>query len=196
MIEKNPPLTKEQQKLAEENLPLVYAFMEKNNLDREVYEGELLEKYTKIIRSFDPTKAKISTYVFTCLGTQTNRIKEHFQRKDRYKELNNVSLDEELTNKDGDDGDCTLYDFIDSEVYVEDYDNQKILNDFINELPEREQKILKMSLKGYTLQEIGNEVGLSRERIRQILCTKIKRKLLQNKIVSKRKDGHYVFGAY
>ncbi len=60
-------------------------------------------------------------------------------------------------------------------------DRERIMQKIFNEnfLTLREKKILKMRLEEYTLQEIGKEFGLTRERIRQIL-EKINQKISDN----------------
>jgi RNA polymerase sigma factor (sigma-70 family) len=64
---------------------------------------------------------------------------------------------------------------------------QKILDsDF---LTNRQKRILELRMKGLTLKSIGQELGVTRERIRQI-GEKIKRKLKEN--LSPEELGQYI----
>lgn len=79
----------------------------------------------------------------------------------------------------GEEEDSKLGDFIedDKNISPEESTSQQLLKDkikeFLNELSPREQKILKMRFgledgRTHTLEEVGQEFGVTRERIRQI----------------------------
>jgi len=89
-----------------------------------------------------------------------------------------VSL-ESPVGDDGDDGKSTLGDFIaDDKILSPDQDSsRRIISDqvkeILNDLPPKERKILEMRhglVDGvtHTLEEVGKEFGVTRERIRQI----------------------------
>lgn len=81
----------------------------------------------------------------------------------------------------GEDEESTISDFIEDESRNKPFDIisdevlRKILEEAVDKLPERESKILKMRFgfgagikQDYTLEEVGQEFGVTRERIRQI----------------------------
>jgi len=91
---------------------------------------------------------------------------------------NTVSL-ESPVGDDGDDGKSTLGDFVaDDKILSPDQEtSRRIIADqvreILNDLPPKERKILEMRhglLDGitHTLEEVGKEFGVTRERIRQI----------------------------
>ena len=72
---------------------------------------------------------------------------------------------------------------VDPEDYARDQDKKKLLDELLQELPEREEKILRMRYglddgKPKTLEEVGRECHVTRERSRQIEPKAIRR--LQN----------------
>ena len=72
---------------------------------------------------------------------------------------------------------------VNPEDYARDQDKKKLLDELLQELPEREEKILRMRYglddgKPKTLEEVGRECHVTRERIRQIEANAIRR--LQN----------------
>lgn len=58
-------------------------------------------------------------------------------------------------------------------------EKEEIIQKVLEFLTPREGRILKMRLEGYTLQEIGQEFGVTRERVRQIGKT-INQKIAKN----------------
>lgn len=94
-----------------------------------------------------------------------------------------------LQSPQGEEEDSELSDFVedksavDPEDYARDQDKKKLLDELLQELPEREEKILRMRYglddgKPKTLEEVGRECHVTRERIRQIEAKAIRR--LQN----------------
>jgi RNA polymerase primary sigma factor len=102
-----------------------------------------------------------------------------------------VSMDAPIGDDSGSslDNVSTLMDVL-GEDGAQEKDNEKqelkgTINQILSELPEREEKILRMFYglnytKEYTLDEIGRELKLTRERVRQIK-NKTLRKLLKSK---------------
>ncbi|MEE8793015.1 MAG: sigma-70 family RNA polymerase sigma factor [Erysipelotrichaceae bacterium] len=94
-----------------------------------------------------------------------------------------------LQSPQGEEEDSELSDFVEDksavnpEDYARDQDKKKLLDELLKELPEREEKILRMRYglddgKPKTLEEVGRECHVTRERIRQIEAKAIRR--LQN----------------
>ena len=100
--------------------------------------------------------------------------------------INNIQLPKSLSAIVGEDGDTTLGDFIEDnrqsvekEVTNNDLINevQKIVNSLENE---REKAVLKKRFglennQRMTLEEVGKEMGVTRERIRQIESKALKK---------------------
>jgi RNA polymerase sigma factor (sigma-70 family) len=77
--------------------------------------------------------------------------------------------------RDVDDDEVNLYDIVadansDIEDMIEESGNAALLNDIIirAKLSEREKQILEMRAEGKTLDAVGIEIGITRERVRQI----------------------------
>ena len=94
-----------------------------------------------------------------------------------------------LQSPHGEEEDSELSDFVEDksavnpEDYARDQDKKKLLDELLQELPEREEKILRMRYglddgKPKTLEEVGRECHVTRDRIRQIEAKAIRR--LQN----------------
>jgi hypothetical protein len=117
---------------------------------------------------FEPQKAKFSTM----LGTYTkNKVfKEGYLESMAKRKGVLVPLLKE--NKDG-----TVTEFLSSEDNVEELVVEKLeqkekimmVRNVIAQMKPREQKIIQMRMEEKTLEEIGKEIGVTRERVRQIL---------------------------
>lgn len=90
------------------------------------------------------------------------------------------------TNANGEDDDSTLSDFIEDKNTDNPFEFhakkhlRKILKEAVDELPERDAKVLYMRFgldmpSDYTLEEIGDQFGVTRERIRQIEAKALKK---------------------
>jgi RNA polymerase primary sigma factor len=99
-----------------------------------------------------------------------------------------VSLDAPIGD-DGVDSVSTLLDVLGTEgtqeVATEKQEMGRLIGGILDEIPEREQRVLRMFYgigypREYTLDEIGKELKLTRERVRQIK-NKTLRKLFKNK---------------
>ena len=189
-------LTKEQQEFAVENIGLVYHFMNTHNIDAEIHEGNMIVKYLNCVMKYDSSVGEFSTYLYNALKHYMGWYNKHMQYKDRYMENLNGSMEEEIMNINGDGTKLTLHDVIPDKKaeFTGGVEYSDSIAKFIDKLNPRERQIFEMRCKDYTLQEIGNEVGITRERVRQIIERKIKPKLLRAKIVKKRKDGCYILG--
>ena len=148
------------------------------------------ERSIPVIGDREPTDEEIADY----LNMNVSKIKE---AKVARRKLNLVSLETPIKN-DGDRDESVVKDFVPSEESnPEEIAYDKALKEAIQEalatLTPREQEVLNLRFgltnggKVYTLEEIGNGLGVTRERVRQIE-NKALRKL---KAPSKRKklDG-------
>lgn len=130
-------------------------------------------------------------YILKNMGGKKDKLNEY--RLIRHRFLKSPSLDVKV----GEDGDTALIEFledtnIDIESEYERKDLSNIIQKQLNRFSERERFVInkRFGLDGsdpMTLEEIGNEFGVSRERIRQIESKAIK-KLKNNKIIKELKD--------
>jgi len=141
-----------------------------------VHMVETIAKYKRTLRQLtqdlgrDPLPEEIATE----MGLEVSKI-HAIEKIDQ----NTVSLESPIGADDGDDGKSTLGDFIkDDKISSPDQEtSRRILSDHIKEilddLTPKEKKILEMRnglMDGinHTLEEVGKEFGVTRERIRQI----------------------------
>lgn len=144
-----------------------------NTLQQDKFDGmvqEIVYSLVEILEQgkFDPQKAKFSTV----LGTYTkNKVyKEGYLESMAKRKGTLVPLLKE--NKDG-----TVTEFLCSdenveEIVVENLEREETISmvrSVIAQLKPREQKIIQMRMEEKTLEEIGQEIGVTRERVRQIL---------------------------
>ncbi len=140
-----------------------------------VHMVETIAKYKQVVRrlSQDLGRGPVSEEVAVEMGVEVEKIYTIEQINQ-----DTVSL-ESPVGDEGDDGKSVLGDFIaDDKILSPDQEtSQKILADHVREilgdLSPKEQKILEMRnglLDGitHTLEEVGREFGVTRERIRQI----------------------------
>ena len=68
-------LTPIQQKLAEDNHNLIYAFMNKHHLNYDEYYGDMAEAFCIAITAFDETKGSLSTLAFHAMNNRLKNIR-------------------------------------------------------------------------------------------------------------------------
>lgn len=140
---------------------------------------ELISKIKKAERDFqqsynrEPKEADVAV----ALGIDVKKIKEAYSwMKDT------SSLDVVV----GDDEDTTVGSFIEDEsvadsfMNIEDDERKEAVQNILNTLNDREQLIIKNRFgigmnRAKTLDEIGKELGISRERVRQIEAAALKK---------------------
>ncbi|CAG7594089.1 RNA polymerase sigma factor RpoD [Peptoniphilus tyrrelliae] len=130
-------------------------------------------------------------YILKNMGEKKEKLNEY--RLIRHRFLKSPSLDVNV----GEDGDTALIEFLeDTNIDIESEYEQKDLSNIIQKqlyrFSDRERFVInkRFGLDGsdpMTLEEIGNEFGVSRERIRQIESKAIN-KLKNNKIIKELKD--------
>lgn len=140
---------------------------------------ELISKIKKAERDFQQSynKEPKEADVAVALGIDVKKIKEaYFWMKDT------SSLDVVV----GDDEDTTVGSFIEDEsvadsfMNIEDDERKEAVQNILNTLTDREQLIIKNRFgigmnRAKTLDEIGKELGISRERVRQIEAAALKK---------------------
>lgn len=140
---------------------------------------ELISKIKKAERDFQQSynKEPKEADVAVALGIDVKKIKEAYSwMKDT------SSLDVVV----GDDEDTTVGSFIEDEsvadsfMNIEDDERKEAVQNILNTLTDREQLIIKNRFgigmnRAKTLDEIGKELGISRERVRQIEAAALKK---------------------
>jgi RNA polymerase sigma factor (sigma-70 family) len=119
-------------------------------------------------QKFDSNVAKFSTILATF--TQNRIFKEHKSQQMSKRKGTQIPL--EINNKDGTTVEyLTSDDNVEDEVLdnVEQNETANTVRNAIEKLKPREQVVIKMRMHDKTLEEIGQEIGVSRERVRQIL---------------------------
>ena len=161
---KMPPLTDDQRLMAQENVKLVYTFMNQHRVpigwDAADFEGELMRSLCRAVQSYDASIGAFSTYAFRCFERQRIRMYRHWYAKMRLrsktKTLNEIWLNY-VSAKNSNPVDAAI-----------DSDMQNYARRLIKLLPQRYQKFILQCVDGRTFADIGREHGIHRERVRQI----------------------------
>ncbi len=140
-----------------------------------VHMVETIAKYKQVVRrlSQDLGREPLSEEIAIEMNLDIEKVYQ-IEKIDQ----NTASLDSP-TKEDDEDGKSTLGDFLsdDSILSPDETASRRIVGDqvkkILNDLPEKERRILEMrhGLKDgitHTLEEVGQEFGVTRERIRQI----------------------------
>ena len=140
-----------------------------------VHMVETIAKYKQVVRRLtqDLGRDPLPEEVATEMGLDVEKI-YNIEKIDQ----NVASLDDQIGD-DSDDGKSTLGDFIaDDKILSPDQESSRRIlrdqdNEILDDLSEKEKKILEMrhGLNDgitHTLEEVGKEFGVTRERIRQI----------------------------
>ena len=70
-------LSSKQQKLAEENHNLIFAFMNKHHLDPDEYYGDMAEAYCIAIAAFNESRGTLSTLVYHAMNNRLKNIRRY-----------------------------------------------------------------------------------------------------------------------
>ena len=167
-------MNEQNKRLVEENMKLVYHVINTyypNHIGDEDLEQEGFIGLCRAAEKFDDTRdAKFST--FAC-STIHNYLRHYFTGLSRQKRTANlISLDLEIKHDDG-SGDM-LHEVIEDKK-ADTLFKQCEIENFIDELDDREREIVKLRREGLTDEEIGERLGLSRGYINLIVRTMRKR---------------------
>ena len=161
------PFTKEEQRFAEENHDLVYAFLNEKKLSEDEYYDVVVFGYLQAVQVYCRKRGQCK-YSFSTLGWR------HMQDElnDYHKYLSSakrnaiiVSFEEPL---DGNDG-LRLEDVISYDDYLSELREDLLMHELATHLPEREMRIVKMKVRGAKLQEIAKSEKLNFKQIGEIL---------------------------
>ena len=168
-----PQLTDEQRTMVEENIGLVYKAVK--DLFKGVYEYEDLIQVGSVglclaAICYQPEMGiEFSTYASTCIRKQILRHNQIWSKQKRDLSKESYSLDEMLRSATDTFG-VTHKDLLVSPQNVEDEALADALMDEVMSLPnERQRQVLLWHIGGYTLNDIGQEMGVTRSRAGQLL---------------------------
>mgnify|MGYP003291722341 CR=1 FL=1 len=179
-------LTEEQRKLIEENHNLIYSYMIKHNLEFSEYYDLLAIALCKVAVYYNCERSEFSTLAFTFFD---NACHNEYKRNSTLirKPINGVvSLNYEYSSSD-DGSSCCLQDLLEDDCNLEESICNKLYVQnaisFINkDLSEKERYIMySLFIDKKTLQVIGDECGITKERVRQIkerVLERLRRKLI------------------
>lgn len=139
------------------------------------YKEDILQnafvKFLTNLTEYDPSKGKLTTYIYYLID---GMIRKELQRSNKNREREKTVLDRGAHEDDGGISPATVpqsrepnpSESLDKSAPEETNE----IKQAIDSLPEVQKKIVNLYFySGKTLQEIGDEIGLTRERIRQVL---------------------------
>lgn len=153
-------LTPEQQELVTANMALAFDYARKNSppggMDFQEWESECLYRLCIAASTYKPELGwAFSTYAVKCLSTGWCTVQHHMTREMRdYRRHSRM-------------GDLDIL-VVDQRRADTSEDVKAQLDSLLARLPERERLVLQGRAGGKILTEIGEELGITRERVRQI----------------------------
>lgn len=164
-------LTEEQKALIEDNIKLVYAYCAKRKLDVDEYFGVLAEALCTAVRYYDPSKSKLSTYVYQCFGMKLIIDHRNSTTMSRDASKNNISvipLDIDIQDSDGQP--MPLADVItDNNDDTATVDLIDLVEHCIAPYNDRYKRIVWLMIDGYPGYEIAKMVGVSPSYVSAVL---------------------------
>ncbi|HEV2045849.1 MAG TPA: sigma-70 family RNA polymerase sigma factor [Chthoniobacterales bacterium] len=152
-------------RLAETYLPLVETIaLEYYNIPNASHDELVSEGRVALLsaaRSFDPARGNFVSYASTAIR---NRLNDFYEKQVRRAEVFPVSIystpsDDESTKPESKYADET----VDVRLAARRSESARILREAIGQLPQRLQIVLKSIRSGRTYEEIGRELGISKQ---------------------------------
>ena len=169
-------LTEEQKKLVEDNHKLIYSFIIKRNLSIDEWYDVLAYALCKAAATFNPEKAKFSTYVMKCMFNEYNMVLRSNNSNCRKANESALYYYDNIPLCNG--GDDLIYlDVIEDKscINVEDAVITKMSIQIYDKLTDLQKQVFKLTLFGYTQIEIAEILDYSQGYISRIL-KKIRKK--------------------
>ena len=161
-------LTREQQKLVEDNHKFIYHFIYQHNLPLEEYYDLLAISLCKAARTYNPNRG----YTFTTLAGRIMkhdiiRTWRHNSNSSRVPHRYLVSLDAQVNNKET--GKHNLFQDYLAQFMSSDLDRSAIeVDEFLDTLDDRQKHILQRFMDGYTGRDVAKELGITAQRVAQL----------------------------
>lgn len=158
------PMTPEQQKLAADNCNLIYAYINRENLDFEEWYGELAFALCRAAQIYDPSfGVTFSTLAWNCFMRRVKRVRWLACRSKR-----NLMQCVSLTWRT-EEGDELQIDLPDEEDPYEEIDSRVAAENWTHNmrphLRKKDPELLGYVLEGHTIAEVSRKLGVSRQAI-------------------------------
>ena len=162
------PFTKQEQRFAEENHDLVYAFLNEKNLSENDFYDVVIFGYLKAVQEYFK-KSNLSRYKFSTLAW---RQMQHILT-DYYKYLASpkrnaqvISLDEAIDQENKfNASDSIAYEDVMYEIKAD-----FLMHELVRKLPPREMRIVKMKVCGEKMHTIAKSEKMTFQEINTLLC--------------------------
>ena len=162
------PLTKEQQRLVEENHDLIYGYAKLHNISIEDYYGVLAMGLCDAAKRFDETKGSFSTIAYLRMQRMFGWYIQHEKRMSRIPDNQVFSYNKPVSRG----FDTFLFETI-SDNYSSD--NGMIwdiaLSNFVDTLTEKESEVIKLLLDGKSQVDIANMIGVKKQNVGYYVST-------------------------
>ncbi|MEH2937118.1 sigma-70 family RNA polymerase sigma factor [Oscillospiraceae bacterium 21-37] len=170
-------LTSTQQKMVEENHNLIYGMAHKYKINLDEYYDVLAIGLCKAAMTFDETKGQFSTFAYVTMLNEYNAVLRHNKTYMVIPEQNLVSMNTQMISDDG-NGVVEYGDLFPADVDIE---KDTVETDYVSFLCNQinhpqEQEVIKLLANGFTQAEIAEKMGVSRQRIGQLM-NKIRERL-------------------
>lgn len=161
-------MTREAQRLVEDNHNLIFKFLRNHNLEDDWYDVVAIG-LCKAANNYNSNKYKFSTYAYKCMYT-TIMIEKRKENTMRRIPQNQIVYYENQVSEESKDNDTSIFlNYIPSK---QDIENETIsvlsLKNIENKLDGNKKKVFLLLREGYTQCEISKIIGISQQRISKI----------------------------
>ena len=161
-------MTREAQRLVEDNHNLIYKFLRNHNLEDDWYDVAAIG-LCKAANNYNSDKYEFSTYAYRCMYT-TIMIEKRKENTMRRIPQNQIVYYENQVSEESKDNDTSIFlNYIPSK---QDIENETIsvlsLKNIENKLDGNKKKVFLLLREGYTQCEISKIIGISQQRISKI----------------------------
>lgn len=169
-------LNDEQRKLVSKNHNMIYDFMRKHKLNEEDYYDVCAIGFCRAAAGYDEKRGKFSTLAYKSME---NAVKRHHEKIDRNTlEKNMISIN--FTVDDNKESKVLDLSDISNDCIMKNFENKIIFRlhfqDTMSKLTSQEKIIVTRLMNDESHQKIADEIGLTRQRVSQIVKDKIRPK--------------------
>lgn len=162
------PLTRKQQKFAEENHNLVYSFLNKKKLNESVFYDVVIFGYLKAVQEYcdipSLRKHRFSTLAWKRMQSALSNYYKYLSRPKR--NAPTVSLDEPVGSEDGLLWEDVVYR---QDEWMMEFETELLLHMLAASLPPREMRIIHMKIRGDRMHDIAKAEHLTFQQINGLL---------------------------
>ncbi len=162
------PLTKEQQRFAEENHHLVYAFLNEKELSESMFYDVVIFGYLKAVQEYCEVlslhRFKFSTLAWRRMRSSLSNYYKYLARPKRNAPV--VSFDELIGSEDG----LCWQDIISRpDERMLQFETDLLLHALAYRLPRREMRIIRMKVRGDRMHDIAKQERMTFRDINKVL---------------------------